>query len=121
VSLVGPRLATPKGDRGSRGRRFELRQIAGQRSAITAAELKFRRAAETAGMTSLSRARQQLPGAYEQMLDRVEVAVAEEPLPPSTPCAVMERRRARGHHARPPWHRHRDHLSSRPENQGHTA
>lgn len=32
-------------------------------------------------MTSLSQARQRLPGEYAQMLDRVEVAVAEQPLP----------------------------------------
>jgi hypothetical protein len=57
---------------------IELRQITAQRSAIIAAVLEFRRAAE---VTSLSRARQRLPGAYPQMLDRVEVAVAQQPLP----------------------------------------
>ena len=36
------------------------------------------------------------------------------PSPPGGPCAVLERHRARGHHARPSRHRHRDHLSSRP-------
>jgi 5-methylcytosine-specific restriction endonuclease McrA len=60
---------------------IELRQITAPRSAITGAVLEFRRAAEAAGVTSLSRARQRLPGAYAQMLDRVEVAVAEQPLP----------------------------------------
>ena len=60
---------------------IELRQITSQRSAITGTVLEFQRAAEAAGVTSLSRARQRLPGAYAQMLDRVEVAVAEQPLP----------------------------------------
>jgi 5-methylcytosine-specific restriction endonuclease McrA len=60
---------------------IELRQITAQRSAITGAVLDFRRAAEAAGVTSLSRARQGLPGAYARMLDQVEVAVAEQPLP----------------------------------------
>jgi hypothetical protein len=60
---------------------IELRQITAQRSAITGAVLEFRRAAEAAGVTSLSRARQRLPSAYAQMLDRVEVAAAEQPLP----------------------------------------
>jgi len=60
---------------------IELRQITAQRSAITGAVLEFRRAAQAAGVTSLSRARQRLPGGYAQMLDRVEVAVAEQPLP----------------------------------------
>jgi len=60
---------------------IELRQITAQPSAITGAVLEFRRAAQAAGVTSLSRARQRLPGGYAQMLDRVEVAVAEQPLP----------------------------------------
>jgi 5-methylcytosine-specific restriction endonuclease McrA len=60
---------------------IELRQIRLSRSAITGAVREFRRAAEAAGVTSLSLARHRLAGAYEQMLDRVEVAVAEQPLP----------------------------------------
>ena len=60
---------------------IELRQITAPRSAITGAVLEFRRAAEATGVTSLSQARQRLPGAYAQMLDQVEVAVAEQPLP----------------------------------------
>jgi hypothetical protein len=60
---------------------IELRQISLQRSAITGAVGELRRAAEAAGVTSLSLARQQLADEYAQMLDRVEVAVAEQPLP----------------------------------------
>ena len=60
---------------------IELRQITLPRSAITGAVLEFRRAAEAAGVTSLSLARHRLAGAYAHMLDRVEVAVAEQPLP----------------------------------------
>ncbi|HUZ35647.1 MAG TPA: HNH endonuclease [Streptosporangiaceae bacterium] len=60
---------------------IELRQITLPRSAITGAVLEFRRAAEATGVTSLSLARQRLAGEYAQMLDRVEVAVAEQPLP----------------------------------------
>jgi 5-methylcytosine-specific restriction endonuclease McrA len=58
-----------------------LRQITAPRSAITGAVLDFRRAAEAAGVTSLSLARQRLAREYARMLDRVEVAVAEQPLP----------------------------------------
>jgi hypothetical protein len=58
-----------------------LRQITAPRSAIVGAVLEFRRAAGAAGVTSLSQARQRLPGEYARMLDRVEVAVAEQPLP----------------------------------------
>ena len=43
--------------------------------------LEFRRAAEAAGATSLTLARQRLVREYSQMLDRVEVAVVEQPLP----------------------------------------
>ena len=60
---------------------IELRQITLPRSAITGAVLEFRLAAEAAGATSLSLARQRLAGQYAQMLDRVEVAVTEQPLP----------------------------------------
>ncbi|HEY3733835.1 MAG TPA: HNH endonuclease [Streptosporangiaceae bacterium] len=60
---------------------IELRQITLPRSAITGAVLEFRRAAEATGVTSLSLARQRLAGEYARMLDRVEVAVAEQPLP----------------------------------------
>jgi len=60
---------------------IELRQITLPRSAITGAVLELRRAAEATGVTSLSLARQRLAGEYAQMLDRVEVAVAEQPLP----------------------------------------
>jgi len=59
----------------------QLRQITLPRSAITEAVLEFRRAAEAAGATSLTLARQRLAREYSQMLDRVEVAVAEQPLP----------------------------------------
>jgi hypothetical protein len=60
---------------------IQLRQITLPRSAITEAVLKFRQVAEANGITSLSLARQRLPSEYAQMLDRVEVAVAEQPLP----------------------------------------
>jgi hypothetical protein len=43
--------------------------------------LEFRRVAEAAGATSLTVARQRLVHEYSQMLDRVEVAVVEQPLP----------------------------------------
>jgi hypothetical protein len=60
---------------------IQLRQITLPRSAITEAVLEFRRVAEAAGATSLTLARQRLVHEYSQMLDRVEVAVAEQPLP----------------------------------------
>jgi 5-methylcytosine-specific restriction endonuclease McrA len=60
---------------------IELRQITLPRSAITGAVLEFRRAAEANGVTSLSLARHRLAAEYAQMLDRVEIAVAEQPLP----------------------------------------
>jgi 5-methylcytosine-specific restriction endonuclease McrA len=60
---------------------IQLRQITLPRSAITEAVLEFRRVAEAAGATSLTVARQRLVREYLQMLDRVEVAVAKEPLP----------------------------------------
>ena len=60
---------------------IQLRQITLPRSAITEAVLEFRRLAEATGATSLTLARQRLVREYSQMLDRVEVAVAEQPLP----------------------------------------
>lgn len=60
---------------------IELRQITQPRSAIIGAVLDFRQAAEASGVASLSQARQRLASEYSQMLDRVEVAVAEQPLP----------------------------------------
>jgi 5-methylcytosine-specific restriction endonuclease McrA len=60
---------------------IQLRQITLPRSAITEAVLEFRRVAEAAGATSLTVARQRLVREYLQMLDRVEVAVVEQPLP----------------------------------------
>ena len=60
---------------------IELRQITLPRSAITEAVLEFRRVAGAVGATSLTVARQPLVREYSQMLDRVEVAVVEQPLP----------------------------------------
>jgi 5-methylcytosine-specific restriction endonuclease McrA len=60
---------------------IQLRQITLPRSAITDAVLEFRRVAEAKGVTSLSLARLRLAREYSQMLVRVEVAVAEQPLP----------------------------------------
>ena len=60
---------------------IQLRQITLPRSAITGAVLDFRRVAEANGVTSLGLARHRLAGEYSQMLDRVEVALAEQPLP----------------------------------------
>jgi 5-methylcytosine-specific restriction endonuclease McrA len=60
---------------------IQLRQITLPRSAIIEAVLEFRRVAESKGVTSLGLARQRLAREYSQMLDRVEVAVAEQPLP----------------------------------------
>lgn len=60
---------------------IELRQIRLPRSAITGAVLGFRRAAEANGATSFSLARVRLAREYRQMVDRVEVALAEQPLP----------------------------------------
>ena len=65
-----------------RGREvIQLRQIRLPHSAITGAVLEFRRVAEANNVTSLGLARQRLAREYSQMLDRVEVAVAEQPLP----------------------------------------
>jgi 5-methylcytosine-specific restriction endonuclease McrA len=63
------------------GTAVELRQITLPQAAILAAVSAFRGAAVAAGATSWHRARQRLPGAYQVMLDRVEVTVAEQPLP----------------------------------------
>jgi 5-methylcytosine-specific restriction endonuclease McrA len=60
---------------------IQLRQITLPRSAVTGAVLEFRRVAEAAGATSLAVASKRLVREYSQMLDRVEVAVAKEPLP----------------------------------------
>jgi hypothetical protein len=59
----------------------ELRQITLPRAAIITAVSAYRRAADAAGATSWHLARQRLPGAYQAMLDQVEVTVAEQPLP----------------------------------------
>jgi hypothetical protein len=63
------------------GAAVELRQITLPRAAIIAAVSTFRGAAVAAGAASWHLARQRLPGAYQAMLDRVEVTVAEQPLP----------------------------------------
>jgi hypothetical protein len=63
------------------GAAVELRQITLPRAAIIAAVSAFRRAAAAAGAPSWYLARQRLPGAYQAMLDQVEVTVAEQPLP----------------------------------------
>jgi 5-methylcytosine-specific restriction endonuclease McrA len=63
------------------GTAVELRQITLPRAAIIAAVSTFRRAATAAGTTSWHLARQRLPGAYQAMVDQVEVTVAEQPLP----------------------------------------
>jgi hypothetical protein len=63
------------------GTAVELRQITLPRAAIIAAVSAFRRAAGDAGATSWHLARLRLPGAYQTMLDQVEVTVAEQPLP----------------------------------------
>ena len=58
-----------------------LRQITGSRAAIVTAVSAFRSVAEGAGATSWHLARLRLPGAYQAMLDQVEVTVAGQPLP----------------------------------------
>jgi 5-methylcytosine-specific restriction endonuclease McrA len=63
------------------GTAVELRQITLPRAAIIAAVSAFRGAAVAAEATSWHLARQRLPGAYQAMLDQVEVTVAEQPLP----------------------------------------
>ena len=63
------------------GAAVELRQITLPRAAIIAAVSTFRGAAAAAGVASWHLARQRLPGAYQAMLDQVEVTVAEQPLP----------------------------------------
>jgi hypothetical protein len=63
------------------GSAVELRQITLPRAAIVQAISAFRHAAAAAGTTSWHLARQRLPGAYESMLDKVEVTVAAQPLP----------------------------------------
>jgi len=59
----------------------ELRQITLPKAAILTAVSAFRLAAEAEGATSWHLARQRIPAGYESMLDQVEVAVAEQPLP----------------------------------------
>jgi 5-methylcytosine-specific restriction endonuclease McrA len=63
------------------GTAVELRQITLPRAAIIAAVSTFRGEAVAAGTASWHLARQRLPGAYQAMLDQVEVTVAEQPLP----------------------------------------
>jgi 5-methylcytosine-specific restriction endonuclease McrA len=63
------------------GTAVELRQITLPRAAIIAAVSAFRHEAAAAGAASWHLARQRLPGAYQAMLDQVEVTVAEQPLP----------------------------------------
>jgi hypothetical protein len=63
------------------GAAVQLRQITLPRAAIIAAVSAFRRAAGAAGAPSWHLARQRLPGAYQVMLDQVEVTVAQQPLP----------------------------------------
>ncbi len=63
------------------GAAVELRQITLPRAAIIAAVSEFRGAAVAAGAASWQLARQRLPGAFQAMLDHVEVTVAEQPLP----------------------------------------
>ena len=60
---------------------IQLRQIRSPHSVITGAVLEFRRVAEANNVTSLGLARQRLAREYSEMLDRVEVVVAEQPLP----------------------------------------
>ena len=69
----------------------QLRQIRLRRSAITEAVLEFRRVAEATGATSLTLTRQRLVRKYAQILDRVEVAVVEQPLPPCRSSALASR------------------------------
>jgi hypothetical protein len=63
------------------GSAVELRQITLPRAAIVQAISAFRHEAAAAGATSWHLARKRLPGAYESMLDQVEVTVAAQPLP----------------------------------------
>ncbi len=65
----------------SSGTAVELRQITLPRAAIVQAVSAFRSAAAAAGTTSWQLARQRLPGAYDSMLNQVEVTVAAQPLP----------------------------------------
>ena len=58
-----------------------LSQISLPRATIVSAVRRFRELAEAAGLSSLRLARLRLPGDYEEMVDRVEVTVANEPLP----------------------------------------
>jgi hypothetical protein len=59
----------------------ELRQITLPRAAIVQTVSAFRDAAAAAGTTSWQLARQRLPGAYNSMLNQVEITVAAQPLP----------------------------------------
>lgn len=63
------------------GTAVELRQITLPRAAIVQAVSAFRGAAAAAGTTSWQLARQRLPGAYNSMLNQVEVTVAAQPSP----------------------------------------
>jgi 5-methylcytosine-specific restriction endonuclease McrA len=58
-----------------------LKQISLPRSTIVDAVAKFRQSADAVGVTSFHLARRLAPVPYEFMVDRVEVAVAEQPLP----------------------------------------
>lgn len=58
-----------------------LNQISAPRATIVLAVRRFREQAEAAGATSLQLARLRRPGEYEEMIDRVEVTVATQPLP----------------------------------------
>lgn len=58
-----------------------LSQISLPKAAIVSAVRRFRELAETAGATSLHLARLRLPAEHAEMVDRVEVTVANEPLP----------------------------------------
>lgn len=60
---------------------LELRQIANKNSTIIDAIRTFRRAAEMAGATSIWLARPRLAEQYDEVIDRIEQALAEQPLP----------------------------------------
>lgn len=60
---------------------LELRQIANKSSKIVDAIRAFRQAAEVAGATSIWLARQRLAGQYEELIDRIEQTLSEQPLP----------------------------------------
>jgi hypothetical protein len=58
-----------------------LNQISAPRATIVMAVRRFREQSEAVGATSLQLARLRQPGKYEEMIDRVEVTVASQPLP----------------------------------------